>query len=137
MKNEKLNKLIDTLAKEVKEDIERRVTVLEKNYASDINQIGGAVDEVRFQMHDWKRTMESLEEDINKECFTVTQLPIEPQLEIINHMDSVLERELGKFGYVSIFKTEEEVEQMLYPLTRNLYWGEVIDDNVFKDDKLW
>ena len=110
MKNTELNKLIDTLAKEVKEDIERRVTSLEKNYASDINQIGGAIDEVRFQMHDWKHFMESLEEDINKESFTIAKIQWEAKLEVINHMDSVLERELGKFGYVSIFKTEEEVE---------------------------
>lgn len=103
MKNEKLNNLIDTLAKEVKEDIERRVTVLEKNYASDINQIGGAVDEVRFQMHDWKQTMESLEEDINHESFTVAKVQWEAKWEIINHMDSVLERELGRFGYTSVF----------------------------------
>ena len=110
MKNEKLNKLIDTLAKEVKEDIERRVTILEKKYAADTNQIVGAIDEIRFQMRDWKQTMESLEEDINHESFTVAKVQWEAKLEIINHMDSVLERELGKFGYVSIFKTEEEVE---------------------------
>ena len=108
MKNEKLNKLIDTLAKEVKEDIERRVTVLEKNYKSDINRIGGAVAEVRFQMHDWKRTMESLEEDINHESFTVAKVQWEAKLEIINHMDGVLERELGRFGYTSVFEKGEE-----------------------------
>ena len=104
MDNNKLNKLINALTEELKEDIESRVTSLEKKYAADTNQIVGAIDEIRFQMRDWKQTMESLEEDINKESFTVAKVQWEAKLEIINHMDSVLERELGRFGYTSVFE---------------------------------
>ena len=104
MDNNKLNNLINTLTKELKEDIERRVTALEKKYESEYNRLSGPIDEIRFQMRDWKQTMESLEEDINKESFTVAKVQWEAKLEIINHMDSVLERELGRFGYTSVFE---------------------------------
>ena len=96
MDNNKLNKLINALTEELKEDIESRVTSLEKKYESEYNRLRGPIDEISFHMRDWKRTMESLEEDINKESFTVAKVQCEAKLEIINHMDSVLERELKK-----------------------------------------
>ena len=104
MENTKLNELISTFTQRLKEDIEHRVKTLEKNYESEYNRLRGPIDEISFQMRDWKRTMESLEEDIKKESFTVAKVQWEAKLEIINHMDSVLERELGRFGYTSVFE---------------------------------
>ena len=103
MDNNKLNNLINTLTKELKEDIKSRVTNLEKKYAADTNQIVGAIDEIRFQMQDWKDSVEAVSEDTDPTMFPIAKIQWEAKLEIINHMDSVLERELGRFGYTSVF----------------------------------
>ena len=103
MDNNKLNNLINTLTKELKEDIKSRVTNLEKKYAADTNQIVGAIDEIRFQMQDWKDSVKAVSEDTDPTMFPIAKIQWEAKLEIINHMDSVLERELGRFGYTSVF----------------------------------
>ena len=108
MDNNKLNKLINTFTKELKEDIERRVTTLEKKYESEYNRLSGPIDEIRFQMRDWKHTVEAMSEDTDPTMFPIAKIQWEAKLEIINHMDSVLERELGRFGYTSVFEDGQE-----------------------------
>ena len=108
MDNNKLNNLINTLTKELKEDIKSRVTNLEKKYAADTNQIVGAIDEIIFQMQDWKDSVEAVSEDTDPTMFPIAKIQWEAKLEIINHMDSVLERELGRFGYTSVFEDGQE-----------------------------
>ena len=66
--------------------------------------------EIMFHLRDWKGSVEATLEDTDPTMFPIAKIQWEAKLEVINYMDSVLERELGKIGYVSIFKTEEQNE---------------------------
>ena len=110
MDSTKLDKLIKALTKEIKEDLEYKVKRLEKDYEAEYNKLDGHMAEIMFHLRDWKGSVEATLEDTDPTMFPIAKIQWEAKLEVINYMDSVLERELGKFGYVSIFKTEEEVE---------------------------
>lgn len=84
-------------------DLKDRLKWVENEYRENFDKLSGPIEEIEFQLRSWKSDSEALLECGKENNFTVTIIRAESRMEIIKSMDGVLFRELGRFGYKSLF----------------------------------
>ena len=104
---DKLNEKIEAFAKLVAGDVKLRLKWIENEYRENFDKLSGPIEEIEFRLSDWKSDSEALLEYGKTNNFTILTVQAEAKLEIIKSMDGVLFRELGRFGYKSLFDVEE------------------------------
>lgn len=107
METKELNKKIKSFVESLTSDIKYRVEELEGIYRENFDRLSGHLEEIAYQLRDWKSNADSLLDYGKENGFNIATIQAEAKLEVIKSMDETLTQELGRFGYKSVFELTE------------------------------
>ena len=103
MENTKLNERVDLFVASLTHDLKDRLKWVENEYRENFDKLSGPIEEIEYQLRSWKSDSEALLDYGKENNFTIVTVQAEAKMEIIKSMDGALFRELGRFGYKSLF----------------------------------